>query len=181
MSGRQMTAYLQRSFTGSLYHLGGFITNFVLEMGTVIVFLCGAFRSCFHPPYRIKETIYHIEFVGYQSVKIIILTGLFTGLVVGFQSWVGLSIVGAESLIGPTAGLGLFRELGPVLTGLIISARAGGAMAARLGTMTVTEQMDALEVMGISIKNYLIAPRIGRFNSGQPYSFFFILCSSHVG
>ena len=77
-----------------------------------------------------------------------------------FQAWSGLSIVNAENLVGPSVALGITRELGPVLTGLILAARAGGAMAARIGTMRVTEQIDALEVMGVNPKQYLVSPRI---------------------
>ncbi len=101
-----------------------------------------------------------MEFVGNKSVGIICLTGLFTGLVFSFQAWLGLSIVNADNLVGPTAALGIARELGPVFTGLIIAARAGGAMAAQLGTMRVTEQMDALLVMGVDPIQYLVSPRI---------------------
>ena len=91
---------------------------------------------------------------------IISLTGLFTGLALAFQIYLGFKLVNAVNLVGPTVALGISRELGPVLTGLIVAARAGGAMAARLGTMRVNEQIDALEVMGVDTKNYLIAPRL---------------------
>ena len=91
---------------------------------------------------------------------IIVLTGLFTGLALSFQVYLGFKIVNATNLVGPVVALGIFRELGPVLTGLIVSARAGGAMAARLGTMKVGEQIDALDVMGVDTYNYLIGPRV---------------------
>lgn len=132
----------------------------ILETGKIAVFFIESVSWWFRKPYRWGELISHIEFVGNKSMIIIMLTGAFTGLVFAFQAWVGLSIVNADNLIGPTVGLGITRELGPVLTGLIIAARAGGAMAARLGTMRVTEQIDALEVMGVDAKNYLVAPRI---------------------
>jgi phospholipid/cholesterol/gamma-HCH transport system permease protein len=101
-----------------------------------------------------------MEFVGNQSVFIIVLTGCFTGLALSYQIYLGFKMVNATNLVGPIVGLGITRELGPVLTGLIVSARAGGAMAARLGTMRVNEQIDALDVMGVNSKQYLIAPRI---------------------
>ncbi len=134
--------------------------DIILETGKIGVFFIDSVKWWFKKPYRWLEVVTHIEFVGNKSLVIIMLTGAFTGLVFTFQAWVGLSIVNAENLIGPTVGLGITRELGPVLTGLIIAARAGGAMAARLGTMRVTEQIDALEVMGVDAKNYLVAPRI---------------------
>jgi phospholipid/cholesterol/gamma-HCH transport system permease protein len=77
-----------------------------------------------------------------------------------YQIFLGFKLVNATNLVGPTVALGITRELGPVLTGLIVAARAGGAMAARLGTMRVSEQIDALEVMGVDPKQYLVAPRI---------------------
>ena len=137
-----------------------FVDTYVLEIGRIGIFFFESISWWFKKPYRFAELFQHIEFVGNKSLVIIFLTGLFTGLVFAFQAWVGLSIVNADNLIGPMTGLAVTRELGPVLTGLIISARAGGAMAARLGTMRVTEQIDALEVMGVDAKNYLVAPRI---------------------
>ncbi len=137
-----------------------FLDTYVLEIGRIAIFFVESVSWWFKPPFRIRETFQQLEFVGNQSLLIIFLTGTFTGLVFAFQAWVGLSIVSADNLIGPMTGLAVTRELGPVLTGLIISARAGGAMAARLGTMRVTEQIDALEVMGVDAKNYLVAPRI---------------------
>lgn len=140
-----------------IYYL---LDTYVLEMGRIAIFFAQSVAWWFKRPYRFGELLQHIEFVGNKSLVIIFLTGLFTGLVFAFQAWVGLSIVNADNMIGPMTGLAVTRELGPVLTGLIISARAGGAMAARLGTMRVTEQIDALEVMGVDAKNYLVAPRI---------------------
>ncbi len=140
-----------------IYYL---LDTYILEVGRIVIFLSQSIGWWFRRPFRFNELFHHIEFVGNQSLIIIFLTGLFTGLVFAFQAWVGLSIVNADNMIGPMTGLAVTRELGPVLTGLIISARAGGAMAARLGTMRVTEQIDALEVMGVDAKNYLVAPRI---------------------
>jgi phospholipid/cholesterol/gamma-HCH transport system permease protein len=114
----------------------------------------------FTKPFRMDELLIHMEFIGNKSVGIISLTGLFTGAAMTYQVYLGFKMVNATSLVGPTVGLGITRELGPVLTGLIIAARAGGAMAARLGTMRVSEQIDALEVMGVEPKQYLISPRV---------------------
>lgn len=130
------------------------------EVGKVFIFASDSLRLLFAQPYRYGELIKHMEFVGNQSLAIIILTSLFTGLALSFQVYLGFKLVNAVNLVGPTVALGITRELGPVLTGLIVSARAGGAMAARLGTMRVNEQMDALDVMGVNTKQYLISPRI---------------------
>lgn len=136
------------------------ISSYVEAVGDVIIFGWNGLRSIFEKPFRYIEFLRQLEFVGNRSLFIIALTGLFTGLALSFQVYLGFKIVNATNLVGPVVALGIARELGPVLTGLIIAARAGGAMAARLGTMRVNEQMDALDVMGVSTYNYLIGPRI---------------------
>jgi phospholipid/cholesterol/gamma-HCH transport system permease protein len=134
--------------------------GFVKEVGLICQFAVDCLRVTFKPPSRYLEIVRHMEFVGNQSILIICLTGLFTGLALSFQIYLGFKMVNATNLVGPTVALGISRELGPVLTGLIVAARAGGAMAARLGTMRVNEQIDALDVMGVNTRQYLITPRI---------------------
>ncbi len=136
------------------------VSDWICECGITVIFLVQSVRSIFTRPSRYQEIIKHIEFIGNQSLLIIALTSAFTGMAMSFQIYLGFSLVNATNLVGPTVGLGITRELGPVLTGLIVAARAGGAMAARLGTMRVTEQIDALEVMGINPVQYLVGPRI---------------------
>ena len=133
---------------------------FVTQLGDITNFTIESFRWLRRPPFRWNELIRHIEFIGNKSVGIVCLTGLFTGMAMSYQIYQGFSLVNATNLVGPTVALGIFKELGPVLTGLIIAARAGGAMAARLGTMRVTEQIDAMEVMGVHPFQFLIAPRM---------------------
>ncbi len=134
--------------------------NKIKEVGQIGIFFYQAIQASFQRPYRISELIRYMEFIGNQSVFIITLTGLFTGLALSFQIYLGFKLFNAVNMVGPTVALGITRELGPVLTGLIVAARAGGAMAARLGTMRVSEQIDALDVMGINTRQYLVAPRI---------------------
>lgn len=136
------------------------IKSFISEIGMMMMFLSSSIRLLFVKPSRASEIIKHMEFIGNKSVGIISLTSLFTGLALSFQVYLGFKIVNAVNMVGPTVALGITRELGPVLTGLIVAARAGGAMAARLGTMRVNEQIDALDVMGVNTKQYLIGPRI---------------------
>ncbi|MGZ3747150.1 MAG: MlaE family ABC transporter permease [Pseudobdellovibrionaceae bacterium] len=136
--------------------LGGFVE----EVGKITLFMTSSIRLLFTKPYRYTDLIRHMEFVGNQSIGIICLTGLFTGLALSLQIYLGFKMFNAVNMVGPVVALGITRELGPVLTGLIVAARAGGAMAARLGTMRVNEQIDALDVMGVNNKQYLIAPRI---------------------
>lgn len=133
---------------------------FINEVGQMSIMLFHSLRLVFQKPSRWGEVLKHMEFIGNQSVGIISLTSLFTGLALSFQVYLGFKIVNATNLVGPVVALGIFRELGPVLTGLIVAARAGGAMAARLGTMRVNEQIDALDVMGVNTVQYLISPRV---------------------
>jgi len=137
-----------------------FIILFFTEAGRIVIFFFDSAQLIFVKPYRFEEFIKHMEFIGNKSIMIIVLTGGFTGMAMSYQIYLGFNLVNATNLVGPTVALGITRELGPVLTGLIVSARAGGAMAARLGTMRVSEQIDALEVMGIDPKQFLIAPRL---------------------
>lgn len=133
---------------------------FVFDVGDLVRFGSYATTSFFRKPLRLTELFQHMEFIGNKSVGIICLTGLFTGMALTYQIFLGFKIVNATSLVGPTVALGITRELGPVLTGLIVAARAGGAMAARLASMRVTEQIDALEVMAVEPIQYLVSPRI---------------------
>jgi phospholipid/cholesterol/gamma-HCH transport system permease protein len=141
------------------WFLGG-IAGFITATGELTQFGALSVKLIFRKPGRLDEIFKHMEFVGNKSITIICLSGLFSGLALSYQIYLGFKIVNMTSMVGPTVGLGVFRELGPVLTGLIVSARAGGAMAARLGTMRVTEQIDALEVMGVDPIQYLVSPRI---------------------
>lgn len=136
------------------------LESLLLTLGHFFIFAWAGIRSIFQKPYRWEEIFKQLEFVGNKSVIIIFLTGIFTGLALSLQIYLGFSMVGAPNLVGPTVALGIFRELGPVLSGLIVAARAGGAMAAQLGTMRVSEQIDAIKVMGVDPVQYLVGPRI---------------------
>jgi phospholipid/cholesterol/gamma-HCH transport system permease protein len=160
MSYAEKRENFNRAFDGFFLWLGRQAREFITETGELCLFGWHATRLVFQRPLRIPELISHMDFIGNKSVQIISLSGLFTGLALSLQIFLGFKIVNATSLVGPTVALGIFRELGPVLTGLIVSARAGGAMAARLGTMRVTEQIDALEVMGVNPIQYLVSPRV---------------------
>lgn len=141
------------------YFLGR-IRAVITEVGSIVLFFTESVRLIFSSPSRFTEVVKHMEFIGNQSIGIIALTALFTGLALSFQIYLGFKMFNAVNMVGPVVALGITRELGPVLTGLIVAARAGGAMAARLGTMRVNEQIDALDVMGVNTKQYLISPRL---------------------
>lgn len=114
----------------------------------------------FKPPFRWKLLFEQIYFMGNKSVFIIFLTSIFTGAVFAFQIHIGFKAINADSFIGPIVTIALAKELAPVLSGLVVAGRCGAAMAAQIGSMKVTEQIDALEVMGINSYQYLAVPRI---------------------
>lgn len=140
--------------------LGSAIIKNLQELGNVVLFMIQVFRWMFRPPIRTKLFFEQLYFVGNKSLFIIALSGSFTGMVMAYQTYFGFQLISVDSLVGPVTALGLAKELAPVLTGLIVAGRAGAAMAAQIGTMKVTEQVDALEVMGINSIQYLAVPRV---------------------
>ncbi|MBI5559895.1 MAG: ABC transporter permease [Deltaproteobacteria bacterium] len=140
--------------------LGRMAVTAVTVTGNMFLILAQAVYFIFIPPYKLRNIVKQMEFVGVKSLFVVILTGSFTGMVLAMQSFNALKRFGAESLVGPTVALSMARELGPVLTALMVTGRAGSAMATELGTMRVTEQIDALYTMAINPVKYLITPRI---------------------
>ena len=112
------------------------------------------------PPYRLRLFFRQMDYIGVGSIVIIAITGFFTGAVFTLQSNLAFRNFGAEGFTGATVALSLTRELSPVLTGLMVTGRSGSAMAAEIGTMRVTEQIDALEVMAVNPIQYLVTPRL---------------------
>ena len=132
----------------------------VSEFVAMATFFCRSVAAGTRRPWRARLVVEQAEFIGFGSLFIILLTGVFTGAVFTLQSVDALARVGMESMVGSTVLLATSRELGPVLTALMVSGRVGSAMATELGTMRVSEQIDAIEVMAIDPYNYLMAPRI---------------------
>src|SRR5207253_5911094 len=114
----------------------------------------------FTPPFKLRAFIGRVHYIGYNSLLIILLTGAFTGMVLGLQIYFTLSRFGSEAYLGPAVALSLIRELGPVLAALMVTGRAGSALTAEIGIMRITEQIDALTVMALSPMRYLVAPSI---------------------
>lgn len=140
--------------------LGTKVLNLLLGLGDFTNFTLKTLYWTFKPPYRWKLLFDQMYFIGNKSVFIIFLTSSFTGAVFAFQIYVGMKVINADSFIGPIVTIALAKELAPVLSGLVVAGRCGAAMAAQIGTMKVTEQIDALEVMGINSYQYLAVPRI---------------------
>jgi phospholipid/cholesterol/gamma-HCH transport system permease protein len=130
------------------------------ELGAFTVFVVESLVWFTRRPFRLRQLIDELEFIGNQSIFIVSLTAVFTGAVFAYQSWLAFVMVGTDSLVGATVCLSLTRNLGPVMTALVVTGRAGAAMAAKIGIMRVTEQIDALEVMAVSPQQYLVAPRL---------------------
>ncbi len=145
---------------GLIEKLGLFVMSFVKELGGHLLMFVDFLRWLPVPPFRFRVLIKQMEQIGVNSLLVVILTGSFAGMVLSFETYHALRMFSAESLVGATLSLSMTRELGPVLTALMVAGRAGSAMAAELGTMRVTEQIDALTVMAINPIKYLVVPRI---------------------
>jgi phospholipid/cholesterol/gamma-HCH transport system permease protein len=148
------------SLTSPLAWVGRKSLGFLEEAGEVVLLLVQTALWLVRPPLRLHLVFKQMEFVGVRSAGVVLLTGAFTGGVFVLQTYHGFSMFGAETLVGSTVALALTRELGPVLTALMVTGRVGSAMAAELGTMRVSEQVDALYVMAVSPVQYLVLPRV---------------------
>ncbi len=130
------------------------------RLGTAGLFLLTSLARIVTPPYKFEPVIKQIHFIGARSMLFIIISGIFVGMVVALQFYDTLVRFGSVSLLGSAVGLSLIRELGPVLTALLVIGRAGSAICAEISIMRTEHQIDALECMSIDPFRYLIAPRI---------------------
>lgn len=128
--------------------------------GSVVLLTARTVVWTARPPYRWVQILRAMEFVGAESVFIVSLTGVFTGMVLALQMVHALRQFSAESVVGSIVAIALTREMSPVFAALMVTARAGSAMAAELGNMRITEQIDALVTMGVSPVQYLLSPRM---------------------
>jgi phospholipid/cholesterol/gamma-HCH transport system permease protein len=140
--------------------LGRWTTEIVESLGRFGSFLVQAVAALLTPPFKFWALVGRVHYIGFRSLLIILLTGAFTGMVLGLQIFITLSRFGSEAFLGPAVALSLIRELGPVLAALMVTGRAGSALTAELGIMRITEQIDALTVMALSPMRYLVAPSI---------------------
>src|SRR5437660_638054 len=148
------------SLRGFVEGVGQGAIRFVEDVGGLAESGFEVFRRGLLPPYRPQLFFEHMEFIGNGSTLLVCLTGLFTGMVFAKQTVYAFGLFRAQSLVGPTVALTLARELAPVLTALMVTMRAGSAICTELGTMRVTEQIDALSTMAVNPSHYLIAPRV---------------------
>lgn len=130
------------------------------SIGRIVLFFLIGVMNIFILPVQFKKIIDHTWFIGAKSFFVVVLTGLFTGMVLGLQGYYSLVKFGSEAALGSAVAITLIRELGPVLTAIMITARAGSAMAAEIGVMRISEQIDALKTMHINPVRFLFTPRM---------------------
>ncbi|MGC9108809.1 MAG: MlaE family ABC transporter permease [Caldimicrobium sp.] len=140
--------------------LGRNFIKFLRDSGGIFLFFWKAFFYTFLPPLRLGLFFKQMEFIGVKSWLVVALTALFSGMVTAYQVHHALVKFGGQSVLGGVVALTLTRELGPVLSAIMVVARAGSAMTAEIGSMRITEQIDALKIMAVNPIQYLITPRI---------------------
>lgn len=140
--------------------LGACAIRAVDHVGAMTIFSCRGIAHIFTNWRIMPRSARQLYVIGFQSLFLICLIGLFCGMVLGLQGYYTLVQFGSTGLLGAAVALSLIRELGPVLTALMLTGRAGSAMAAEIGVMRITDQVDALDVMDINSISYLVSPRI---------------------
>ncbi len=148
------------NLTAPVRSLGEGTLEFVRAWGRASIFFARGFWAILATRPQPLKFLFHLHFIGAKSLFVILLTGLFTGMVLGLQGYYALAQVGSEDRIGTIVSLSLIRELGPVLAAIMVTARAGSAMAAEIGIMRISEQIDALKTMNIDPVRFLFTPRL---------------------
>jgi len=138
----------------------GPVTSVFEGVGSLVIITYKTLFWTVRPPYRFGQLLAAMDFIGVQSVFIVALTGIFSGMVLALQMVYSLRDFSAEGMVGAMVAISLTREISPVFASLMVAARAGSAMAAEIGNMRVTEQIDALTTMGVNPVQYLLAPRV---------------------
>ena len=151
---------LQNYFVEGVSFLGRYVISKFKELGSFGLYIYEIFRQMFTPPIRWDIIFQQLEFVGNQSLSIIILTGFFTGAVFALQIGGIFQIFRAESIMGAATAKALTREMAPLMTAFLLTGRAGSSMTAEISTMSVNEQVDAMEAMAVDPINYLVVPRV---------------------
>ncbi|GJL85872.1 MAG: ABC transporter permease [Micavibrio sp.] len=140
--------------------VGGTLLRFFSAVGRLSTFIGKSVAHCFLPPFFPAQLGRQIIDIGYYSLPVVGMTALFTGMVLALQSYTGFSRFNAEGAVAGVVVLSVTRELAPVLAGLMVAGRVGASIAAEIGTMRVTEQIDALATLSVNAFKYLIAPRV---------------------
>ncbi len=147
-------------FNHTVGEIGRATLDLLRFVGRLKLFGISTFLTLFRPPYHARQFGRQMMDIGYYSLPVVGLTALFTGMVLALQSYTGFSRFQAEGAVATVVVLSVTRELAPVLAGLMVAGRVGAAMAAEIGTMRVTEQIDALTTLSTNPLKYLVAPRL---------------------
>jgi len=145
---------------GFLASIGALFIAFLAALGRIASFAVQALAAAVTPPFFPRLILRQIVDIGYFSLPVVGLTAIFTGMVLALQSYTGFSRFNAESAVATVVVLSVTRELGPVIAGLMVAGRVGAAMAAEIGTMRVTDQIDALTTLSTDPLRYLVLPRL---------------------
>ena len=141
-------------------HLGKLVLTNGFRLGKIGIFLFRSLETLFTTKLKVKKFFHSMNYIGVSSLAVVALIGFTGGAVLALQSYIGLHRFGAERFIGPVVFLSMTRELGPVFCAIMVIGRAGSAITAEIGSMRITEQIDALETLCINTKQYLVVPRI---------------------
>jgi len=160
MTDRNSQMPLIQHVQNLLAGLGKRPIEWIRELGAVAIFFIKGLFFIFSYPFQIRKIVDQIHFIGAKSLFVITLTGAFTGMVLGLQGYYTLVKFGSEGLLGVVVSLTLIRELGPVFTAIMIVGRAGSAMAAEIGIMRISEQVDALQTMDINPIRFIVSPKV---------------------
>jgi phospholipid/cholesterol/gamma-HCH transport system permease protein len=139
--------------------LGARTLDVVAAFGRITRFGVAVVAAFARPPVRLRRTVNEIYDIGFLSLALIASSGLVVGMVLGLQGYTTLVRFGAEQSLGAVVGLSLIRELGPVLTGLLVTGRAGSAIAAEIGAMVATEQLDGLRMISVNPLHFVVLPK----------------------
>ncbi len=140
--------------------LNSWLKAAVLEVQEYMLLVIAAMRAIFSRPYYRRDIVEQFEAIGVGSLSVVLLTGFFTGAALALQSGQTLDQFGARSLVGRLVSASMIKELGPVLTGLMLAGRVGSGIAAEIGSMVVTDQINALRALGTDPVRKLVVPRI---------------------
>lgn len=151
------------------------------RLGAILLLTSQTLAWMIRPPYRVAQLFLAMDFIGVKSTFIVGLTGTFSGMVLALQTVHSLRQFSAEGVVGSIVAVSLCREISPVFAALMVTARAGSAMAAELGNMRVTEQIDAITTMGVSPVQYLLSPRLLASVLMLPLLFVLYTCVGMVG
>ena len=152
--------FFLKAMTRFFRRFGRVSLSVVQQAGGMTLFLLEGLGLALVPPFRFRRLLQELYFIGVRSIPIVLLTAAFAGMVLALQGYYTLRQYGSEGALGSAVALSLIREMGPVLTGIMVSARAGSAVTAEIGIMRITEQLDALDTMAVNPMQYVVMPKL---------------------